>query len=467
MEKIEIDKILRWTNSKLKNRGKFKYINSFSTDTRSLKEKDFFIPLKGENFDGHDYIGKALKKGAKGFVYEKNYAARVKSFNKNKDILIIETGDSLRFLEDLAYHYIRLISPVVVGITGSVGKTTTKDLLVSILKRCSDVKYTPKNFNNEIGVSKSVLNVDRNTDYFIAELAMRGRKQISLLSKIVNTKIGIITNVSESHLEFFNSVEEIALEKSQIAKKIEENNGALFLNYDNKWADLIKKNVNCRIINYGKNNRLDFNFIDKGHDKDCKYTFDFCNKNEKLAEIKLGVPGYNNIYNSCAAAAVAFHLGVSLKDIKAGINDPSISEKRLKMFIINQKTIINDCYNASPVSVMGAIDILTKVNGGKVNRTIAILGDMLELGGKSAEYHFNIGRYLKDKEVGILITFGKLSKNTYKGFLKKGAKKENAFYYENKIELINEINKILKKGDIVLIKGSRANKMEDIIKEIR
>ncbi|MFO7928293.1 MAG: UDP-N-acetylmuramoyl-tripeptide--D-alanyl-D-alanine ligase [Candidatus Humimicrobiaceae bacterium] len=466
MEKIKVEKAVNWTKSKLVAGNAGDYIYSISTDTRSLGKGDFFIPLRGVNFNGHDFLKEAVKKGASGFVYEKKNGSKIKEFLKNRNILIIEAIDSLKFLEDLAYHYIRMINPVAIGITGSVGKTTTKDLLISVLKKGGNVQFTPKNYNNEVGVSKSVLNIGYETEYFVAELAMRGKNQVSLLSEIINTDIGIITNVSESHLEFLGTVEEIALAKSEIAAKIEENSGVLFLNRDDRWSDFIYKNIKCNVIWFGRNNNLDFNFIDMGFDKNCRYIFDFYKNDKKLAKIKLGIPGYNNIYNGCVTAAVATHLKVNIDIIKEGIENPEISEKRLDIFSKNGKTVINDCYNASPASMMQAIDILVNIYREKGNRTVAILGDMLELGENSCNYHYNMGTYLRKKKVDLLLSFGKLSENTYMGFVEGGTREDNAFYFKDKLALMRKVSKILKKGDIILVKGSRANKMEDIIRKI-
>ena len=234
-EKIKIEEILTWTKSKLISGRPGQYIDSVSTDSRAIKEGEFFLPLIGENYNGHDFIYSALKKGASGFVYESIYTNKLKFWKSSiksailDKLIVFQSENNLEFLEKVSYGYIRKFNPIVIGITGSVGKTTTKDLLVNVLSKLYDTKYTPKNFNTEIGVSKTILEIDRNTDIFVAEFGMRGKGQIKLLSDMCDVDIGIITAVGKSHLEFFKDPREVATAKMEIGKILESKNGILFL----------------------------------------------------------------------------------------------------------------------------------------------------------------------------------------------------------------------------------------------
>ncbi len=473
-EKIKIENLLSWTECELISGNPGKYIFNISTDSRTIKEGDFFIPVVGENYDGHDFIELALEKGACGFVFESQYSERLKLWEKSiktrklNDLIIIKSQNNLFFLNNIAYHYIRKFNPTVIGITGSAGKTTSKNLLVSILSRKHKVKFTPENYNTEIGVSKSILEIDGGTEIFIAELGMRGRGQIKLLSDMCNLNIGAITSIGESHLAFFNDLEEIAMAKAEMADILYRNNGVLFLNNDDLYSDFIEKRVKCKNLRFGRDNEIAFNFIEK--DVDCmgRFEFDLLKDDKKVTNIKLNVPGYHNIYNACCAAAIALYLDIDTETIKKGIEEAVIESSRMGVINKKDRIIIDDCYNANPLSVKRAIDTLSLISKKRNMRSVAIIGDMLELGSKSPALHADIGRYLSEKKVDVLIAVGSLSANIYKGFknsanLNNSKSSRSCYYFSNKEELMGEIDDLIKPGDIILIKGSRANKMEDIV----
>ncbi|MBC7332938.1 MAG: UDP-N-acetylmuramoyl-tripeptide--D-alanyl-D-alanine ligase [Actinobacteria bacterium] len=500
-ERIKVEEILSWTGSRLIKGDISKKIFSISTDTRTLKIGDFFIPLTGQNYDGHFFISEALKKKASGFVYEsgkKEYVdSELKKVNPDSnDILIFQTEDNLEFLKLVARGYMRKYRPTVIGITGSNGKTTTKNFLVSIISRKYNTRFTPGNYNNEIGVSKSILSIDRSTRFFVAELGMRGKGQIRALSDICNVNIGVITNVAESHLEFFGSLEEIAYAKAEIAEMIRENEGVLFLNSDNEWTTLIKSVVSCDILEFGskRNGGTNYSFKEKSVDRFGRFTFDFFEGEKRIAEISLGIPGYHNIYNACGAASVCRYLDIDPADVKEGIESSSCESLRMEIIKRDGKTIINDSYNANPVSVKSAIDTLCVISRMNRGRSVAILGDMLELGEDSVRLHREIGKYLSEKSVDVLIACGKLAFYFCEGYLKPlkgshsslgkvstGSEVSNGnklniynsgeseptkglcFYFKNKEELGKKLKNLIKPGDFILLKGSRANKMEEIV----
>lgn len=471
-EKIKVENIISWTNCNLISGNIKKYVCNISTDSRTIEKGDFFIPLVGENYDGHDFIGSALKKGADGFVFESGYkeelnlwknSLKTENFN---NLIILQSDNNLTFLENIAYHYIRKFNPTVIGITGSVGKTTTKNFLVNILNKEYKVEFTPRNYNTEIGVSKSILEIDSQTDFFIAELGMRGKGQIEMLSRICNLDIGAIIAVGESHMAFFKDLREIAIAKAEIAEILYKNNGILFLNNDDRYTDLIEKKVNCRIIKFGRNNNIAFNFIEKNMDEMGRFTFNFYKGSKKIIDICLNIPGYHNIYNACCAAAICLYLNINKELVKAGIESAVIESSRMEIIRKKNKIIIDDCYNASPASVRNAIDTLVLISEKKNMRSVAILGDMLELGNDSFKFHREIGQYLSEKKVDVLITLGDLAENIFEGYRNTGNFNKNrdlCFYFKDKEKLGREINNLLKPKDLILVKGSRANKMEDII----
>jgi len=474
-EKIKIDTLLDWTGCGLISGNKNGYIRNISTDTRMIKEGDFFIPLAGEKYNGHDFIGQAIDRKAGGFVFESGYAGDLGLWNKKiraeepDNFLIIESEGNLKFLEDIAYNYIRDFKPTTIGITGSVGKTTTKNFLAGIMGIKNEVKFTPRNYNTEIGVSKSILEINGKTDFFIAEMGMRGKGQIKILADMCNLDMGAITGISEVHMAFFEGMEEIALAKAEMAEIISGNGGVLFLNNDDIYSDLIEKKNNCRVIRFGRNNDIECNFIEKEMDDLGRFTFSLFKRNTHVIDIKMSIPGYHNLYNACCAAAIALHLGAGADEVKKGIENSPVEKSRMEVLERGGKIIIDDCYNSSPLSVKKAVDTLAAVSKKRNMRSVVILGDMLELGKKSSELHVSIGKYLYEKKVDLLVAVGESARDIYDGYISSrgfDADSNRCYYFAEKERLGKKISSLIKKGDLILVKGSRAKKMEDIIKLI-
>ena len=473
-EKIKIDIAARGTVSEIIKGDPGGFIESISTDTRTLLAGDFFIPVKGENFDGHDFIEDAVRAGAGGFVYERNCREKIQKIQDKYSggpgftELIIETEDTLGFYQKLAHDHMMRFDPVVIAITGSVGKTTTRDLIVSILSQVFNVVYTPKNYNTKIGIASAMMGIGRDTDFFIAELGMRGKNQIGPLADICNASIGAITAIGNSHLEFFSDLEGIAMAKAELADIIYKNRGKLFLNADDGMTPFIKDNIRADIIEFGRNNGFDYNFTHPAPDERGRFSFDFFKKDQKINSVRLNLPGYHNIYNGCLAAGICDYLGVSPEMIKSGIESAAIEKYRMEIIDSGDLILINDCYNASPLSTRKAIDTLCLIGEKNKRRCVAILGDMLELGDTADELHYDIGKYLIKKDIDVLIASGKLAKNIYRGFKENRTdlKKMQCYYFAEKEGFRSSLKNLIKPRDIVLIKGSRANKMEEIISYI-
>ncbi|MCD4670204.1 MAG: UDP-N-acetylmuramoyl-tripeptide--D-alanyl-D-alanine ligase [Actinomycetia bacterium] len=470
-EKIKFEKAAQWTGSSIISGEPGAWIENISTDTRTLRAGDFFIPVEGENFDGHDFIEDAVRAGAGGFVYERNARERLTKIlsgpkkNGPGRLLILETEQSLDFLTRLAANYLRQFKAITIGITGSVGKTTTKNFIAGILSIKYNTVYTPGNFNTEIGVSKTIFNIGADTDYFIVELGMRGKNQIGPLAEISNVRIGAITLIGDSHMEFFKGSGDIAEAKAEIAGPVKKNGGKLFLNADDRMAAFIRGISGADIIEFGDNNGIDYNFAKTGTDKWGRSSFDLLKKDKILGSVKLGLPGHHNLYNGCLAAAICHYLGADMAMIKQGIENAKTEGHRMELLECSGITILDDCYNAGPLSVRCAIDTLLLISKKSGRRPVAILGDMLELGSAACGLHYEIGNYCAKKDIDVLIASGKLAKNIYRGFRDGINKTEgrSCFYFNDKYELEKGIKGIIEPGDMVLIKGSRANKMEDII----
>ncbi len=336
-EKILIADMLKWTKAdKISSEPTVEdyFISGFSTDSRTIQMGDFFVPVIGENFNGHDFILEAILRGCIGFVFQKDHTKYLSKWQEAagvlrwKKLIIFATDDTIDFLLSISHGYIRQFSSRTIGITGSVGKTTTKNFLSKILSQKNTVIFTPLNYNTELGVSLSILKINRSTDYFVAELGMRGKGQIKKLAETADVDIAVITAIAPSHLEFFKSVEEIAVAKTEICTGLGLKKGVLFLNHDDEWTEFISSISHCDILRFGRNHKLDYNFIETQSDRLGRYSFTFFKKEKEIIMVKMPVTGLHNVYNACAAAAVAAYLGLSAEEIKKGIENAAVGKKQ-------------------------------------------------------------------------------------------------------------------------------------------
>jgi len=471
-EKIRLKDIAGWTGARIISGDGHSWVESISTDSRTLDKGDFFIPVTGENFDGHDFIAAAVSSGAGGLVYEKGKknlipGPSIRGTGKGEKLIVLEAGDSMDFLMKLARGYLRQFDAVSIGITGSLGKTTTRSFITSILSRGFNIVHTPGNYNTEIGVSKTILSLGKDTDFFVAELGMRGAGQIGPLADICDIGIGAITSISRSHMEFFDSIEELAAAKAEIAGPIGKKGGKLFLNADDEMTPCIKGLVDADILEFGENRNRDYNFKEAGSDDLGRYSFSLNKKDKKIADIKCSQPGYHNMYNSCLAAAISHYLGADPGMIKEGLENAQMEEHRMQILEYKYYTILDDCYNASPVSVRGALDTLSLISGKNNRRSVAILGDMLELGKSAEELHLRTGEYAAKKDIDVLVTSGKLAKNMCRGFINDQGSRKSCYSFNDSKKVLKHLEDIIKPGDAILVKGSRANRLEEIVEHLQ
>jgi len=402
----EILKVIK--GSRVAGRGS-RVVKGISTDTRTIKPGELFIPLVGEKFDGRKFIPEALRKGA----------------------AVLEVKDGLKALQDLsAYHRSKFKIPII-GVTGSVGKTTTKDMIASILSQEMKTLKNEENFNNEIGVPLTLLKLTKKHKSAVIEMAMQRLGEIEELARITKPTIAVITNIGEAHLEFLKTKRNVVRAKAEIFKFLRKEHFAV-INQDDEYFEHLKSKVKNQ-----KSKIMTFGIIEKA---------DITTKD--LKGIKLPIPGEHNIYNALAAIAVAKILNVKKSIIKKGLESFKPSSKRME--IINRTdwiTIINDTYNANPQSMAAALRTLALIEG----RKIAVLGDMLELGKAARSAHRRILKLANELKIDKIYLFGKLWPNSY----------------ISKALLIKDLKKIIRPRDIILVKGSRAVKMEEVVKAIR
>ncbi|HDP69387.1 MAG TPA: UDP-N-acetylmuramoyl-tripeptide--D-alanyl-D-alanine ligase [Actinobacteria bacterium] len=440
-------------------------IFSVCTDTRILKKDDFFVPLKGEYFDGHKFINEAIKGGASGFFTEcwnDEIESEVGYLAEN--LIVIKVDNSLKALQSMASVVRKKLNAKVVGITGSTGKTTTKDMLRSILERKTTLVSTEKSYNNEIGVPLTILKADLDTNIMVLEMGMRGRGQIAELCEIAKPNIALITNIGKTHFELLRSEKAIAETKAELIESITDD-GVVILNQDDNWTDRFKKMTLAKVVTYGLSEKADMRAENINVKRSGCPSFKITNKDDVIF-VTLPLPGKHNIYNALAAASAAIEVGLSLNDVKMGLEKCSISEMRMQV-IVNSKEvmIINDAYNANPDSMRASLESLKDIKNG--SRKIAILGDMSELGELSVSLHETVGALVKENEVDLLFVVGTKAKQIAKGAIRAGMDESNIFIYNEFGGVEQKIKETIRSGDIVLVKASRVMALEKLVESIK
>lgn len=428
-----------------------KEITDISTDTRNLKEGCLFVAISGERFDGHNFIPDALKAGAAAAVSEKEITGC-------PCILVENTRKA--YLE-LASYYRKKFSPILVGVTGSVGKTTTKEMIALVLSEKYNCLKTIGNLNNEIGLPKTLFTMDNSHTAAVIEMGMSDFGEIERLSKTAAPTIGVITNIGFSHIENLKTQEGILKAKLEILKGM-ENNAPLVLNGDDSYLFPLKNKL-CGerpVKLFGiENKESDF----RGSDiieSDGKTSFNV-NYEGKSAKIFIPCVGKHNVLNALAAFCIGKLTGMEDNEIVSALMRYQTDGLRQNIVKKGDYTLIIDCYNASPDSMKAMIDVLSGMKSS--GRKIAVLGDMLELGKESEELHRVVGRYVCNAKPDMLFCFGKEAEYINEEAEKSGI---TSYYTSDKDDLKEKIKSSIKSGDILLFKASRGMKLEDIVNSI-
>ncbi|MCX0399242.1 UDP-N-acetylmuramoyl-tripeptide--D-alanyl-D-alanine ligase [Clostridium perfringens] len=450
MLELNLQEIVKATKGVLLKEADVKEIKAVSTDTRKIEEGTMFIALKGENFNGNNYVLDAFNKGAKIAIVDE---VKCDLNELKEDVALIKVQNTGRALMDLAKFYREKLGLKVVGITGSAGKTSTKDLVAAVLSDKYKVFKTKGNFNNEIGLPLMILELDSTYDVAILEMGMRGLGQIKELAEIASPDLGIITNIGISHIEILKTRENILKAKMEIATFFDKNNTLVVCGNDDFLGALPEAEYKIVKTGVGENFKIGAKNIAL-EELSSKFTvYD----GEKEEEFSLDMPGEHNISNLMLGIAIAKELGVSFEEMKRGLKNIEATSMRLELIKKDGFSILNDCYNSSPVAVKSAIDVMKNIEG---KRRIAVLGTMRELGHKSEEAHEEIGKYAKENGIEKVLCFGDFSENIKEGY------GEGCTVYENKEELIKDLLNIICDGDIILVKASRSLKFEEITKAL-
>lgn len=448
-----LTQVMQVTNAVLKKITSASIFGGVTTDTRKVEEGMLFVALKGEKFDGHDFIAEAAKKGAIGAIVNKDYDV---SRLEDVEIDILAVNDTLKAYQDLAKLWRSKFSIPVIGITGSNGKTTTKDLTAAVLSGKWNVLKTQANFNNEIGLPMTLLQLNKSYDVAVVEMGMRGLGQIKLLTDIAKPTIGVITNVGETHMELLGSIENIAKAKSEMAQAIEID-GKVVLNADDEHVAKMHEVTKARPIYFGINHAADVKAFNVKTVGEGKTEFDaFIGEN--MAHFTLNMLGIHNVYNCLAALAVGYACGLTIEEMQKGLASFKPTAMRFEYKKVGDFNVINDAYNASPMSTKAALSNLVKVTDG---RKILVMGDMFELGSVEVKAHEDIAVQAKEAGVSIIVTRGTLTQNTARKAREIGI--PEVYECANHEEAVAILKKVLQKDDTVLFKGSHGMHMEKII----
>lgn len=465
MENFRVSDIINATAGSLERGNPATIVSNISTDSRTLKEGDLFVALKGENFDGHDFVCQAIEKGAVGVVVSHKIQGLddlIKTRSVNPCIIIVK--NTISALGDIAKYYRERFSIPIIGVTGSNGKTTTKDMISAILSGKFNVLKSEGNLNNTIGLPLTLFRLSSEHQVAVLEMGISLPGEMSELVKIAQPSLGVVTNISSTHLEFLGSVEGVAKEK----QKLVEFSKDAVLNADDNLVVNMSKVVKGDVIFYSIKSSADVIAKDIFIDKEGKPEFTVSVKKPINAEerIKLPTIGQHNIYNALAGISVGVFFGVEMNVIKSSLESYQPMSMRMQKLIIDGFTVINDTYNANPVSVKMVVDFLRELKTD--GRKILVIGDMLELGAQSDELHGSIGKYISERcPVDILITVGEKASIIAESAIKSGISKDIVFICKNNFEAFDHLHKILENGDTVLIKGSRGMKMEEIVQSLQ
>ena len=453
MEKISLDFVIDAVSGVLIGEYKDTRFSSISTDTRNIPRDCLFIALQGENFDGNDFLDEAFEKGA--------VACLAQRCDDNPKGVVVIVNDTRSALLKLAGAYRELFNIPVVGITGSVGKTSTKEMVYAVLSKRFNTHKNEGNLNNEVGMPLSVFYLNKSHEAAVFEMGMSGLGEISRLTKVASPSIGIITNIGISHIEKLGSQQNILKAKLELLDGL-KTNGTLILNQDDELLSKIKIPPNINILGYGINNRNCEAFADDIVSDEDGTSFDV-SFGGKTYPARLSVCGRHNVYNALAAFLSAVTLGMSPKEAITGFLNYATSGLRQKIVKFEGIILIEDCYNASPDSMNSAFEILAtaRVRG----KRIAVLADMLELGESARQAHLEVGEAAMRCGVELLLTYGENARLYCEGFEHMGGKKGSYFHFEHKDELSAMLSGFMKEGDAVLFKGSRGMRLEEVIEK--
>jgi UDP-N-acetylmuramoyl-tripeptide--D-alanyl-D-alanine ligase len=457
MQRIQLNQLVDESDTiSVSNRKLFHSLSvtSVSTDSRSLKEGDFFIAIPGDRFDGHSYVGDAIEKGAVGVVFESEKRRVVEPFVKtNPAVLFVEVPDTRRLFGAVGRNYLSRFDVKKIAVTGSCGKTTTRGLIAAVLSQRYTVVSSRQSYNNDIGVPKTILEIDDSTEVLVQELGTNRPGEIAYLSSIVGQDHALITNVGPAHIGFFGSEMNIASEKKAAILAL-PSTGVAFLNAEDPYFEFLKNGIRACIKSFGS---------EKGGlvaEKPIRLNLDRSEFGLSGVTMTVALAGMHGVINAVGAALVGLHFGCSLSEVKQGIESYQGESGRGKVYTVRGVTFLDESYNANPMSVRAALDHVAHIE--VPGRKVFVFADMLELGAQEKLYHGEIAKDVLGSRFDALFTYGGLSAITASRCSELGL--AAVFQYQKIEELSEKLSGWVRTGDLVLIKGSRAMRLERVLK---
>ncbi len=424
-------------------------ISGVSIDSRTISCGDIFIAIRGENFDGHSFVNDVLKKGAVCAIVEDN------SFSGKNEVFRVE--NTVEFLQELAKFYVEKFNVKKIGITGSVGKSTIKEMVSSIFETEFNVVKTDGNFNGQIGLPLTCFKINKKTQIVVFEMGISEKGEMEKLCEIVNPDISLINNVGVSHLGNFGNLETTCKEKFKIAS----NGCKLILNADNSELFNYSQNME-NVVYFGISGNFDYgaeNVFSSGSETE----FTLITKSYRES-IKIPCIGIHNVYNALAAISLSIEFGMHIEDIKKGIMNFKPLPMRQKIINFENFTLIDDSYNASPDSVKASLNLLQSIK--TPGRNILVIADILELGDYSREIHFELGKYVASCKVDVVISVGDYSKYICES-IKMSNNDIETYIFNSNDDAYVKLLQILQNNDKILVKGSRGMRMNEVVDKIK
>lgn len=418
-----------------------------STDSNNISDKTLFVPIIGERVDAHKFIDSAISNGAVAVLTSEHD-------EMTGEVPFIRVSNTTMALQEIGKAYGNKMIMPKIGVTGSVGKTTTKEMIACALSAGYRVFKTSGNSNSQIGVPLTLLKIDMEDQIAVIEMGMSMRGEMSRLAELVELDDAVITNIGVSHIEQLKTRDGICDEKFHIEDAVHTEDGVIFINGDDEILKRRKQDLKHRVITFGLNPDNDYYATDiKVKNGGISFHVNIKNKGSYRAEIN--VLGEHNVRNALVAIAVAYRHGVPIPDAVKALSEYKGVSMRQQISVFNEVTLIDDSYNASPDSMKAGIDVLCSVEN--KGRKIAVLADMLELGDNSSEYHREVGEYISGKNIDELVLFGTYAENIGKGSDKKYT------CFETREDINDYLKNTLKQGDAVLFKGSRGMKLNECV----
>lgn len=435
------------------NGGKVERFSGVSSDSRTVQAGDLFVAIRGERFDGHDFVKGAFEKGALGAVVSRPFD----SMAEHSDKAVFLVPDTTFALGEIAKAYRASLGARIIGVTGSNGKTTTREMIYHLLSKHFRVVRAAKSFNNFIGVPLTLFQIEPDDEYAVIEMGTSAPGEIARLAEIAQPDLGVITNVSATHLAGLGSEEGVANAKAEILDAMGED-GVAILNRDNRWTERIAGRCRGRVITFGEGAGADVRATSVAQNGEA------IRFQVEGTEFRLPVVGRHNVLNALAALAVCRHLGLGLEELRRDFSDFQLPSMRLQREVLGGVTVINDAYNANPVSMGAAIDTFAGMSAG---RKIFVCGDMLELGPDSARLHGEVGAKLAQARPDFLWTVGQESRHTADAAKAGGLSPEKLRHADSSEAAGAELAAFVRPGDLVFLKGSRGMALEKVLERVR